>query len=205
MTMRNLAALVVILFGSVALYAQEQRENATENPAHTELRTLRDALLEAYEKRDVDGLLKHVHKDVVITWQNGERNRGREGLRAFYNKMMTGENRVVADLKSKLTIDELSVLYGDDTAVAFGELDDEFKLTNGSQFKLHSRWTATAVKEDDGWVIASFHVSANLFDNPVLNAATGHLATVGAVAGGIGLLIGIVVVVVATRVRKRKT
>ena len=203
MTLRGTFGMLAMLLILAPIQAQEH-ETPAEDPAHAELRALRDSLMDAYEKRDIDELLKHIHEKAVITWQNGERNRGPEELREFYRKMMSGEDRIVADVKSKLTINDLSVLYGGDTAVSYGELDDEFKLTNGSQFKLHSRWTATAVREGGQWVISSFHISSNLFDNPILDAAKGLVMTVGAVAGGTGLLLGMVLVAVTARIRKRK-
>ena len=41
-----------------------------EDPAHEELRTLRNGILEAITKGDINAQLEFVHPDVVITWQN---------------------------------------------------------------------------------------------------------------------------------------
>ena len=46
-----------------------------EDPAHAELRALRDALVDAVNKKDVDALLRHLHPDVVVTWLNAEVSR----------------------------------------------------------------------------------------------------------------------------------
>lgn len=183
--------------------AAQENKLAEEDRVHDELRALRDGLFEAYEKRDLERLLTLVHPNVVVTWQNAELSRGHEGLRNFYQRMMVGNQRVVESISSKLTIDELSILHGVDTAVAFGSLDDDFKLMNGTQFHLHSRWTATAVKEGDHWLIASFHASANLFDNPLLSAAQQALYLIGGAAFTIGLTVAIVVAWVVGRLRRR--
>lgn len=174
----------------------------SDDPAHGDLRKLRDAILSAYEKEDVDAMLGHLHPDVVVTWQNGEVSRGPKGVRAFYERMMKGEKPVVSSIKSKVVIDELAILHGGDTAIAFGGLADDYALTNGMNFHLDSRFTATAVKDGDRWVLASYHASAGLFDNPLLSAAKKAITKTGIFGTGGGLLLGLVLGVVVMRKKK---
>jgi hypothetical protein len=71
---------------------------------------------------------------------------------------------------------------------------DHFKLRRGEQFDLHSRWTATAVRQDGRWLVASFHVSTNMFDNGVSNLyIKWNTIKSGAIAGLIGIVAGAVV------------
>jgi ketosteroid isomerase-like protein len=167
---------------------------------HEQLRQLRDRLYAAYENGDMDLLLQDVAPNVVITWQNADRNEGHEEFLKFYDEMMNGDDRVVKDLSSTVEVDDLSVLYGDDAAVARGTLADHFVLTDGSEFTLNSKWTATVVKLGDRWKVASFHVSANIFDNPILAYTQGWLVKVGLVAGLIGLVVGLIIGRVTKRV-----
>ena len=102
--------------------------------------------------------------------------------------MSEGDNRKVESLKSEFNVDALSILYAGDTAVAFGEMNDHFKLNRGMEFDLHSRWTSTLVKTDDKWKVAAFHVSTNMFDNGVSNLL---IAWAGIKAGGIALAAGL--------------
>src|SRR5207247_7204285 len=96
--------------------------------------------------------------------------RGTDNVRAYYEKMMKGDQRVVTSVQIKPVVDELSIIYGGDTAIAFGSSDDHFQLRRGLEFEVHNRWTATLVKENGQWLIAAFHASASLFDNPLLSA-----------------------------------
>ena len=163
-----------------------------EDPRHDELRQLRDEVFKAYEARDLEGLLKYVHPNVLVTWQNGEQNFGVDQLRSFYKVMMQGDAPIVRDVKSELIIDQLATLHEPNTAIAGGTLKDQFKLNSGLNFHLNSQWSATLVKESDGWKIASFHVSGNLFDNPLLSAAKAALWSVGGIAAALGLIIGFI-------------
>ncbi len=162
------------------------------SPVHAELSQLRERVFAAYESRDLDALLQDVHPEVIATWQNGFRARGHNAVRSFYDEMLNGDQRVVRDVKSKLTVDGLSVLHGERTAVACGNLADQFELMNGTKLDLQSKWTATLVKQDDQWMIASFHVSSSVFDNPILAAVKAWLTTcivitaiVASIVGGI--------------------
>src|SRR5947207_2492593 len=65
-----------------------------------EIKEMRDGLVDSFNKRDVDRLLSYLHPDIVVTWQNGEVNHGREGVRQYYEKMMVGPNSIVVDIKS---------------------------------------------------------------------------------------------------------
>ena len=195
-----LGVALICLAGSA--FAQQDSESPSSDAQataemtqaiHEQLRQLRDRLYAAYEQGDMDLLLQDVAPEVVITWQNADRNEGHEEFLKFYDDMMNGDDRVVKDLSSTVEVDDLSVLYGDDAAVARGTLADHFVLTDGSDFTLNSKWTATVVKLEDGWKVASFHVSANIFDNPILAYTQGWLVKVGLVAGLIGLIVGLVV------------
>lgn len=181
-------SLLFLLAGPSSVAAQQ-----SEDPAHAQLRALRDDLVDAMNKKDLNRLLSHLHPDVVVTWQNAEVSRKPEGVRTYISRMLEGPNSVVETFSTAPTVDELTILYGGDAGVAFGSSRDSFRLRSGQTFDLTSRWTATVVNDGGSWKIAAFHSSASLFDNPLLAAAqrwamTG--AVVALIAGfGIGFLI----------------
>jgi ketosteroid isomerase-like protein len=166
---------------------------AGEDPSHQELRALRDDLVDAVSKQDMPRLLSHLHPNVVVTWQNAEVSRGHDGVRAYLTRMMSGDQRIVDRFTTKVDVDELTILYGGDTGIAFGRSQDQFELHNGPTFELASRWTATLVKEGGAWKIAAFHASTNLFDNPVLRMLRQSIVWTTVTAGVAGLAIGVAI------------
>ena len=152
---------------------------------------LREELIDAYNDQDIDRFLSHCTEKVVAVWQNGEVTVGHKEIHDYYDKMMKGPDRIVASLRVEPTVDGLSTIYGDSTAVAHGKLNDRYELTNGMSFRLDSRWSATAIKQADRWLIASFHASTNVFDNGLLSLTTRQMMLwSAAVTLFIGLVLG---------------
>jgi len=174
-----------------------QAEAAQSNPVSTdeeqiraELVELRERVVKAYEARDLDSLIKDLGSRVVITWQNADRNRGPEEFRAFYKKMMEGDNAIVVDVQTKFEIDGSAELYGEETAVVCGTIKDTFQLRDGKDFTLDSKWTSTLIKSEGEWKIVSYHVSANVFNNPILTVAKSYLITFAIVGALLGFVLG---------------
>lgn len=145
--------------------------SAAEDPAHAELRAVRDAVVAAVNAGDVEGIAKHLHPQSVFTAMNAETSRGPEGVRAYFAKMMTGPARVVESINVSVEVDDLSALYAGVVAVAAGDATGTYSLRSGPKFTVHNRWSATLVKDGGRWLVASLHVSANVFENPLLAAA----------------------------------
>ena len=160
--------------------------------ATTAITTLREGLIDSFVKADIERLLTFLDPDVVVTWQNAEVCRGPDAVRAYYKRMMTGENRVVREVKAAPEVIGRHVY--DDWAISWGNLHDHFVLTDGSDLPFNTVFTATIAKRGDRWLVRGFHASVNAFENPVLGLAIKKTAwRVGLGALALGLLIGLVV------------
>jgi ketosteroid isomerase-like protein len=159
-----------------------------EDPAHEELRVLRTQIIEAITKGDIDRVIASVHPNVVITWQNNDVCRGHQGLRDFFNRL--GKD-AFKGYRTPPTPDELTILYGNDTGISFGETVADYHLL-GTSHQMKSRWTATLVKENGRWLLAGYHISMNVLDNPILNAAKRGLVWAASIAAIVALVAGLV-------------
>lgn len=181
----NLTAAVLCACGIVAS-AQIQID---EDPVHTELRQLRTNVVESIVSGDFEKTLEYCHTNVVVTWQNNEVCRGHAGLQEFFQRV--GKD-AFKGYKVPPTPDAPTILHGGDTGIAYGMNISDYNLF-GKHFVFTNRWTATLVRENDRWLLAAYHVSINVLDNPLLNGATRSLGWgVGLGALG-GFLIGMLV------------
>src|SRR5262245_6027446 len=101
---KAIALALLPLFLPGALPAQNA---PAEDPAHAELRALRDGLVAAMNKGDLETALTFLHTNCVITWHNAEVSRGHQGVRAYNDRVMTGPNRIVESYHCDVNVDEL--------------------------------------------------------------------------------------------------
>lgn len=195
---KTFLAILMLVFGAAAP-VWSQTSPANDEATHAQLRALRDNLMSAMNQGDIERQLPYLHPNVVVTWHNAEVSRGRDGVRAYLQRMLSGPNKMVDSFSADIKVDELTILYGGNTGISFGSAVEHFKLANGSKIDLPARWSATLVKEGDKWMVASLHASDNIFENPLLAASK----RVAYWAGGLALLGGIILGAFLGRVTKR--
>lgn len=194
----------VVLFAMVLLAPLNQAGaqqavdmSAEEAAAHEALRALKQGAETAFNKLGETGdekyletLLEFVHDDVVLSAMNGVQAVGKQGLIDYYKQTMTGPDRTVQTVHHTFEVAALTKLYGDDTGVAYGTSVGNYELTDGLNFTADTKWTATMVKEDGKWLLASFQFAPSIFENPLLEKATEALYLGVIAAGLIGMLLG---------------
>jgi len=166
---------------------------ANDEAVHQALRQLKATMSKALNDRDLETIVANVTPDVVFTTMNGDVCKGKEAIRAYFDKMLNGPGHVVKDVKVAFEADALTTLYGGDTGVAYGSSNDHYELVGGQTFDIKGRWSCTMVRDGDRWLIASFHYSANVFDNPVLAKVRKLGFGTAMVLLPLGLLVGFVI------------
>ncbi len=187
----NRTAFILLLTLPAGVFGQDKSEMS-----HTEIRAMRDGLLNAIKAKDADAILAHLHPDVVLTTQDGKNLamiRKHAGVREYLERMLTGPKANIKSLQPTVTVDENTMLLGDETGIAFGHSADRYVLTDGNEFELPTRWSATLVKHEGRWKIVNLQTSTNLFDNPVLRTVARQTYWAGGVALIVGFLAGIAV------------
>jgi ketosteroid isomerase-like protein len=184
----GLAVSLIAGLGIDAAVAQPQPADAA---LHTELRALRDRAVAAVNKRDTDALMKELDANIVFTAMNNEVVFGIDQAKAYYQRMMVGAGRIVEDMKLSIETDRLSNLYENkNIAVAAGSSTAHFKLTTGMEFDVPMRWSATVRRANGKWSLVNVHFSANMFDNPALDALKASTKWIAIGCGLVALLIG---------------
>ena len=187
--MKRLLLIVALVLPSViSIGAQEPNADI-----HNALRGLKATMEKALNERDLDTIVANVDPNVVFTTMNNDVRRGPEQIRAYFHEMLTAPGHIVKDVKVSFDVDQLTTLYGGDTGVAYGTSNDTYELTNGDKFNIKGRWSCTMVKNGDKWVIASFHYSTNVFDNPILDRYRSMLVPLGAGGVVVGLILGFLI------------
>jgi ketosteroid isomerase-like protein len=185
-----LPILLAFFAATAAPPAAAQALTPEQEALHQELRALKDRLSAALNSGDIDKALMETDPNISFTAMNNEVAHGRDGVRQYFQKMMTGDDRIVQEMKVSFEPDQLATIYGDDNAIATGRSKAHFKLTKGIEFDLDGRWTADLVRQDGHWLLAGAHYSVNMFDNPLLENAKRLAWIVGLGTGVVALIVG---------------
>ncbi len=159
---------LLCVFGSQHSMASSAEEDTA---FHDDLRILRDAILNAINAKDIDALAKHVHPNIVLTVENGNRFRGFEEIRDFYENIFDEDGGYLKSFEVQdFSVDELAIVYGGDTAIGFGEAASEYVPVSGPRLTVSSKWTATLALVDGAWLVTSFQNTVDFTDNPLMDA-----------------------------------
>ena len=155
-----------------------------------ELNEFRDKLFHAFNEEDYSRMLEeYCHKDIIATWQDGTTSEGHAGVIAEFDKLKQFISKMTVDA----TTDKRLILNDGRLVISSGEMRDVYELSRGPVVNLHSRWSATLVKENDRWWLVSFCAATNAFENEVLDLyLTSQKYITAAIAGLIGIVAGVV-------------
>lgn len=137
--------------------------------------------------QSLERMAQQMDPNGIVVWANGEVSRGPAEVRAYYDRMVKGKDRI---LTKYLTAGHLHgparFLGNGDIAVADGTMDDQYFPVIRGPFRLTSKWTTTVAKTNGEWKIISLHLSSNVFNNVLLDEAKAALlyTTIGGLLGG---------------------
>ncbi len=141
--------------------------------------------------QDVERMLAQMRPQATVTWLNGEVSRGHDEIRAYYHRMLKGEQRILDRYLTTAKLGAHAHFFGNgEVAVADGTMEDEFFPVARGPFRLSSNWTSTSAKIDGQWQVVSLHLSANVFTNPLIAEAKAAIWYAGGGAALLALLLG---------------
>lgn len=152
----------------------------------TEAGTLAASVATAVASGDPKAAAAYLTPDAVVTFQNGDVCRGRDEAAAYVRGMFRGQKALIQTYTATPTVDSV-VSVGPDATVASGTSTDRLLLSSGAEMNLQTTWTATLVRREGAWQIASLHLSTNMLDNPII----GKMKTTFYLVGLFGFVMGI--------------
>jgi len=138
-------------------------------------------------EQSLDRMVKQMDPAATVVWANGEVSRGPEEILAYYDRMVKGKDRILTKYTTKAALHGHARFLGNDVAVADGTMEDEFTPVIRGPFRLSGKWTTTIARINGEWKVIHLHLSANVFNNVLLDEAKSMLMYT---AGG-GLVAGL--------------
>ena len=188
--MKIIKVLLITLFTltlGVSVVSAEENSNI-----HNELRALLKGIETSVNSEKYGNLKQYFHKNLRVTTVNQNTIESYEGIEKYFDEWF-GEGGYLVSLKMKLTPDALTELYANKTmGIVRGSGIEKYKLTDGRDLELKTRWTATVIKDTDGkWRILSLHIGTNFYDNAIYNEMSAQLKKWGMIGTFLALLLGL--------------
>ncbi len=184
----NLLLALLALLGPVSALAVDNDPYAADRQALIKIFREIEASINA---QDVDRMVAQMAPDATVTWLNGEVSRGHAEIKAYYQRMVKGEQRILDRYLTTAKLGASAHFFGHgEVAVADGTMVDEFFPVARGPFTLNSNWTSTSAKIDGQWKVVSMHLSSNVFTNSLIAEAKEAIWWAAAGAGVAGLVLG---------------
>ena len=166
-----------------------ESSQASEEAIHDQLRQFRTEIESVVAKGNWEELRPFLSSRVVVVWLDGTQSHGTDQVLEYLQSKTQGESAIVDRFTLTTEVAEVSDLYGQTTAIAFGAAYSSFVL-RGRELTVKGPWSATMIKEGDVWKLASLTASVGAFDNPLLVWARRMLWIVGVAVSLVGLVTG---------------
>ena len=111
----------------------------------------RQALIKVFKEieagindQNVERMVAQMTPDATVTWLNGEVSRGHDEIRAYYQRMVKGPERILNKYTTVAKLGEHARFFGD-VAVADGSMQDAFFPVTRRPFELSSPFNQVTV------------------------------------------------------------
>jgi hypothetical protein len=151
-------------------------------------------------EQNIDRMVAQMDEKATVIWLNAEASRGHADIKAYYRRMVGTGDAILKKYTTKAKVAAPARFFGD-IAVADGTMVDEFFPIRRDAFTLDSNWSVTCAKLDGKWKVVHLHLSANVFNNNLLDEVK---RMVWYAAGG-GLLAGLVLMFVIGRLTRSRS
>lgn len=186
----------LLVISVVFLFLQCHMAMADVQADHEALRTLRTQATAALNANNFDQLAPLLDKNFTLTTVDNHKFTNLQDFKSYWSGLFSGEKAILKSITVDPEADALTEFLAPTVGLVHGTSTDTYLFTDGDVRKMHTRWTAVVKQEADGWKIVALHFSANLLDNPVLDAVKAKACWYA--MGGViaGFILGILVMLI---------
>ena len=165
------------------------QENSAEEKDHQDIRHLLVDVTQAINTEDIKNIGSFFAKDYIYVGADQSAVTNHEEFVAYYDQLLGGKNALLKSLNFQPKALMKTKFIQDNVGIVYGESNDTYVLAGGHKTQVQSKWSATLLKEDGKWKVASLHNGVNFYDNPEITNFINFwkMAALGALVFGIAL------------------
>ncbi len=185
-----IALLFLLAFRPLAGHAADGADPHAED--RKQLLQIFSEIENGINEQNIERMVAQMDENATVIWLNAEASRGHAEIKAYYKRMVGSGEAILKKYTTKAKVGAPARFFGD-IAVADGTMADEFLPIRRDAFKLNSNWSVTCAKRNGQWKIVHLHLSANVFNNNLLDEVKQLVwyAGAGGLLAGLVLMFGI--------------
>lgn len=160
---------------------------------HAALREIMKISSEALNTKNLE-LLKPIlsTQRFTITTVDSQKFESLEAFDSYWSALFEGEKALLKRIEVAPTADRLTEFVAENVGLVEGVSTETYHFTDGDVIPMQTRWSAVTIREGKDWKLASIHFSANILDNPLLDAAKQRMTQYIIAAALAGLVLGLI-------------
>lgn len=189
--MRSILASAALLLAVVSGDVLSQAQMAAEREAdHAALRALLVKGAEALNTRNFDAIAPSLHPSLTVITVDARKHVGVDAFKKYFLGLFEGPGAILDDFTARPEADDLTFFVEDNTGLTYGMSEETYRFKDGDVRTMRTRWSALTRKDAGVWKLVNVHFSANVVDNPVLDAMQGFATKLAVAALILGLVVG---------------
>ncbi len=193
MVKKTLCICLFVVVGFIFISSSFAQVDGEREKDHEEIRQLLADVTNAINTEDKDNISSFFTKNYIYVGADQSVITHRKEFLEYYNKLLGGENALLKSLNFKPKALTKTKFIQDNVGIVYGESDDTYVLANGHKTNVQSKWSATLLKEDGKWKVASLHNGVNFYDNPEITYFINFWKMIALGTLVVGFILGFVV------------
>ena len=188
---RNLIGALLLAFAiQTASWANAQPAGDGREADHVALRALKDKVVAAIDGQDMKALATCFAKDFAFTTVTQNVLTNESQMQEFFDRMFHGNDALITSLKTEPKAEIPTRFLSDNVGICYGTSKDTYTMKSGAVVEMNIRWSATVLKENGEWKVATAHFGTDFLNNPVLDGMMAFWKKVIFIACPSGIVVG---------------
>ena len=184
---------ISMIIGVACITQPTVADSSNRAKDHEGLIALRNAIVKGLNRQDIKLLKPHLTKEFVYTGIDQTVITNVPGLSDYFEEVFRSPDASVDKMTVEAVADCPTRFIAENIGVCYGTAKEVYKLKNGTEVALNSRWTATCIKEEGKWKVSAVQTGVNVLDNTVLKKSVRFWKNCTGTGVAVGLVLGTII------------
>lgn len=175
---------------------------ANSDRDHLQLRELLQLTIKALNEGQIEQAAQYFDTGFTLITMDNKKYSSIEEFKVNYDNYFNAPNAPLKKMSINPVASDKTFFITDDVGLVNGTSTEKYYFSDSDVRDIETKWSAVVHKVAGQWKIKQVHFSANVLDNPVLNAVKAMMIKFIISAFFAGTLIGLIIMNLINRAKK---